>query len=221
MLSAAVIAGCGGGRTETAERTTPMPTDLFGVYAGDWPCSNCSAIRATLWLRPDRRFFLRQTYVGGEGGGDDDNSYSIGTWRWDEHTAEVALASAGPARRLARLDDGRLELRTFSNAPHDLARLGAPPPFTDVVRLDGESAVVDGGATFTECLSRLTLGVVPGRGFEDLRRKHREMNSGGKPALTAIEGHLRAVGKGDARREMLVVDRVFSLKPGALCRDGA
>lgn len=220
LLSAAVTAGCNGGRNDTTEQTTPMPGDLAGVYAGDWPCSNCSTIEATLWLRPDHRFFLRQTFVGGSGAGED-NSYSIGTWRWDEHAADIALTTVGPERRFAPLDDGRLELHTLSEVPYDLARLDPSPPFTDKVRLDGESVLVDGGATFKECLSGLTLAIVPDRGFKDLRHKHRVMNSRGKPALTTVEGHLTEVGKDDKRREALIVDRVITLKPGALCRGGS
>lgn len=220
LLLSAAVAGCNGSPTDTAEQTTPAPMDLPGVYAGEWPCSNCSAINATLWLRADHRFFLRQTYTGGDGPGED-HSYSIGTWHWDEHTAEIALASVGPARRFGRLDDGRLELHTFSDEPYDLSKLATSPPFTDVVRLDGESVLVDGGATFKECLSGLTLGIVPERGFKDLRHKHRVMNARGKPALTTIEGHLAAAGKDDRHREVLVVDRVIALKPGTLCRNGS
>jgi hypothetical protein len=218
LLSAAVTAGCGGGRTGTAERATPMPADLAGAYAGDWPCSNCDTIEATLWLRPDHRFFLRQTFVGGEPAGDD-SSYSIGVWQWDERAAEVVLRTVGPERRFALQDARRLELHTFSKLPHVLARLDTPPPFTDVVRLDGESAFVDGGATFTECLSGLSLAVVPERGFEELSRKHRLMNSSGKPALTTVEGHLSEIDDDGSRREVLVVDRVIALTPGAACRE--
>ena len=225
LLSAAVTAGCGGDRVDTAEQTTPMPEGLAGVYAGDWPCSNCSSIKATLWLRPDDRFFLRQTFVGGDDTGSTasgDRSYSVGTWHWDEHAGEIALASKGPERKFAPLGDGRLELHTtFSNVPYTLDRLDHAMPFRDVVRLDGESALVDGGATFTECSSGLELAIVPERGFKDLRHRHRVMNARGQPALTTVEGHLSEAGKDDRRREVLVVDRVISLKPGATCRNGS
>ncbi|HEU4617713.1 MAG TPA: copper resistance protein NlpE N-terminal domain-containing protein [Gammaproteobacteria bacterium] len=241
LVSAALAAGCGGGPAGPAERITPAPADLSGVYAGDWPCSNCRAIKATLWLRPDHRFVLRQSYVGGEDAppspGDDvapspsehaasaqtgaeNRSYSIGLWRWDEHAADLALVGAGPERRFSRLADGRLELHTLARLPHDLVRLDAPLPFTDVVRLEGETAVSGGGATFKECATGLTLPIVAEGELKELRRKHRLMNSSGKPALTELDGHLREVEAGGRRREVLVVDRVIALNPRASCSRG-
>lgn len=217
---AAFAAGCGSGNTDAGDPTIAMPEGLPGVYAGDWPCGNCRSIDATLWLRPDYRFFLRQTFVGGDEAGID-NSYSIGTWRWDAHAGNIALASVGPERRFAPLPGERLELHTFSNVPYGLSRVDPGKPFRDVVRMDGESALVEGGATFRECLSGLKLAVVPDRGFKELRRQHRLLNARGKPALTTIEGHLSEAGKGDQRREVLVVDRVVTLKPGAHCRSGS
>jgi copper homeostasis protein (lipoprotein) len=215
-LSAVLLSGCGGHATGNTDRVTPMPDSLPGVYGGDLPCSNCSAIRATLWLRPDYRFFLRQSFVGGDDAGAD-NAYAVGKWHWDEHQADIVLASVGPARRFVPLDDRRLELHTFSNVPHELTRLDDPPPFTDTLRLDGESELVGDGATFTECLSGLKLAVAPGKGFKELRRQHRLLNGRGKPALTSVDGHLREIGTGATRREILVVDRVIELKPRARC----
>ncbi len=218
--STALAAGCDGHSREGEDAFTAMPAEIPGVYAGDLPCSNCSAIEATLWLRPDARFFLRQTFVGGDGAAND-NAYSIGTWHWDEHAAEIVLVSVGPERRFAPLDANRLELHTFSNVPYELTRLNSPPPFRDIVQLDGESALVKGGATFRECLSGLTLAVVPERGFKELRRQNRVLSLRGKPALTTVEAHLTEVGKDDERREALVIDRVIALKPGAACPNGS
>jgi NlpE N-terminal domain/NlpE C-terminal OB domain len=220
LVWTALAAGCGGGNADTSGQTVAMPEGLPGVYAGDWPCGNCRSIEATLWLRPDFRFFLRQTFVGGDDAGVD-RSYSIGTWRWDERAGDITAASVGPDRRFVPLPGGRLELHTFSRVPYGLTKVDAGAPFRDVVRMDGESALVDGGATFKECLSGLKLAIVPERGFKELRRQHRILNARGKPALTTIEGHLSEAGKREQRREALVVDRVITLKPGAHCRDGS
>ena len=55
-LLTALLGGCGG-KAADGPTLTPQPATLVGVYAGRFPCSNCAAIEATLWLRPDGRFF--------------------------------------------------------------------------------------------------------------------------------------------------------------------
>jgi hypothetical protein len=206
-------AACSGNSNDQAEVLTPKPDELPGVYAGDFPCSNCAAIAATLWLRPDGRFFLRQRYVGENGAAAGTNAYALGSWRWDESTALVVLEARGPERRLARLDVDRLALVTASAAPHVLERDPAAPPFTDSVPLDGESAIVDGNGVFKECLTGLTLPIAKQNAFDDLRRLHRRMNRSGRITLTAVEAHLTA----NAVTETLVLDRVLELKPGEGC----
>src|SRR6185503_4980837 len=62
-LLAALQAGCDRDVQEKTEPRAQMPTRIAGVYAGEFPCSNCAAIEATLWLRPDGRFFLRQRFT--------------------------------------------------------------------------------------------------------------------------------------------------------------
>jgi hypothetical protein len=68
---------------------------------------------------------------------------------------------------------------------------------------------------FRECLTGLEMGVVDTKGFRELRRLHRELNSRGRAALATVEAHfVRSEG---SSREMLVVDRVLGLKPGTRC----
>lgn len=89
-LGAVVFGGCSNDeRDEIA--ATPMPATLIGVYAGRLPCSNCAAIEATLWLRPDGRFFLRQRLEDDPAGAtaetqtsqDLSTTYALGRWHWD------------------------------------------------------------------------------------------------------------------------------------------
>ncbi len=213
LLGTAALDGCGGAR-EPAAQITPEPADLAGVYAGRLPCSNCSAIAATLWLRPDHRFFLRQQYV--DGGPEIPPSKALGAWHWDEHSARVVLAGAGPERRLARLDDARLELETAATAPHVLQRDAGAPAFTDRVLLDGQSTVDDRSGSFTECITGWTLPVAASGGFRELAHRHRVAGARGKSALATIEAHLTTLAGGDAR-EAWVVDRVVAVKPGGHC----
>jgi hypothetical protein len=220
VLLTASICGCGGGASEEPT-LTPQPSALAGVYAGEFPCSNCLAIEATLWLRPDGRFFLRQKLV-------DDSSaasasaapstmFALGRWEWDEAAAQAVLRGAGPERRLSVRDENRLELRVPSPVEHLLVRDATSPAFEDRITLDGESAVSENGATFIECLTGLSLPVADAGAYRELRRQHRRMNARGKIALTTVEGHLVTVSNGSTTSEQLVIDRFVTIKPGRGC----
>jgi len=218
---ASALGGCNrDGSGDGAAPTTPMPPTLPGVYAGRLPCSNCAAIVATLWLRPDGTFFLRQIFSDEDDRADTATSatYGLGRWHWDEQAAEAVLRSAGPERRLLVRDGDRLDLRVASPLEHVFERDPAAPLFQDRVRLDGESVVTKDGATFTECLTGLQLPVAATGEYRELRRQHRVLNPRGKVALTTIEGYFEAVTTDDATRETLVVDRVVTIKPGTACR---
>ena len=222
LLLATLQSGCGSSSGEKTEARTPMPSGLAGVYAGEFPCSNCAKIDATLWLRPDGRFFLRQRFVD-----DSDTSteskaptpaatYGLGRWSWDDLAAQLVLRGAGPERRLMVRDAEHLELRVTSPIEHILTRDHREPAFTDRITLDGESAVSANGATFKECVTGLELPVVVDAGaYRQLRHYHRTMNARGKVALTVVDGHLVAGGSNASER--LVVDAFISIKPGTGC----
>ena len=214
VLLGVAIAGCSRDRDDDVNATTAAPATLAGVYAGQFPCSNCTGVGATLWLRGDQRFFFRQSFTGGEGAVGTEMTYALGHWTWDEHAAEVVLRGPGPERRLAVLDADRLRLRVASPVEHVLARDTSDPAFKDRVKLDGESvATKDGVVTFTECLTGLPLRVAEAGAFKELRRQQHVMNPRGKVALTTVEAHLAHVSSG----EVLVVDRFLTIKPGKPC----
>jgi hypothetical protein len=215
-LLSASLAGCGRKESSDEPALTPLPPDLAGVYAGSFPCSNCKAISATLWIRADARFFLRQTYQGDDGKGED-TSYAFGRWSWDEKSAELVLHSHGPDRRFNRLDGERLEqvAAVASAAKGVLTRDLNAPAFTDRVRLDGESAMTEHSATFTQCVTGLELAIANNDSLKELRRLHRNLNPTHKVTLTAVDAHIVAAGA--ATREQLVIDRVIAIKPGSGC----
>ena len=211
------LVACSGSDSTDGSKTTHMPDGLPGVYAGDFPCSNCAAIAATLWLRPDGRFFLRQSYVEADGTADGSSSYALGRWRWDDAAAFIVLTGAGPQRRFSWVDQQRLKLHTVSTVEHLLTRDPLAPPFADRLRLDGESTIIEGNAVFTECLTGLQFQIAKDGGFNELRRRHRVVNSRGKVALTSVDARITEVAAGDAVAELLVIDRVVDLKPGVGC----
>lgn len=221
-LALLALTGCARDASDT-DRVTPMPPSLPGVYSGDFPCSNCAAIAATLWLRPDGTFFLRQRFVDSPTEGpapppDATATFGLGRWRWDETTAHLVLHGAGPERRLTLPSADRLQLVVASPLEHLLTRDPVAPPFTDRLTIDGESAVSDSGATFTECLTGLTFPVADAGVYRELRRQHRRMNPRGKVALTTVEAHLELVAAGSTTSERLVIERFITMKPGTGCR---
>ena len=220
VLAAVSAGGCSSDSNNERERRTPMPATLAGVYSGTFPCSNCAAIEATLWLRKDGAFVLRQRLLddpsspSGDAAGPS-TTFGLGRWSWDEVAAEAVLRGRGPERRLAIRDDGSLQLRVASPVEHVLARDAAAPRFTDRLVLDGESAVSETGATFRECATGVTFTVADAGVYRELRRQHRRMNARGKVALTTVEGHL--AGDEAAASERLVVDKFIAIKPGTGC----
>lgn len=222
LALATLICGCGRGSDSVPERRTPLPATLAGVYEGTLPCSNCAQIEATLWLRPDGRFFLRQRLEdaaspAADTAGAPSTTYGLGRWTWDEVAAEAVLRGAGPERRLKVRDEHRVELRVPSPLPHVLSRDASAPRFADRVTLDGESSITENGATFKECLTGLTLSIVDAGAYRELRRQHRRTSPRGKAALTTIEGHLVATDTESTTSERLVVDRFIAMKPGQSC----
>ena len=224
VLGIGSLGGCGFDSGNGNEQRTPMPATLAGVYAGKLPCGNCTAIEATLWLRPDRGYVLRQRLIdedsepsGAEPLGPS-TSYGLGRWSWDEGAAEIVLKGRGPQRRLIVRGEGRLELRAASPGEHILERDATAPRFVDRVTLDGESAVSKTGARFKECGSGLTFAVADtGAAYRELRRHHQRMNALGKVALTTVEGHFVTVGNGSTKSERLVLDKFITIKPGTGC----
>jgi copper homeostasis protein (lipoprotein) len=218
-IGTALLGGCGGDTHEEPART-PMPQTLAGVYSGEFPCSNCASIEATLWLRADGAFVLRQKLFDDAAAPSDasrgpSTTYGLGHWSWDDVAAEVVLRGRGPERRLAVGDDGALELRVASPVEHVLARDVTAPPFNDRLVLDGESAVSENGASFKECSTGLTFPIADAGAYRELRRKYRTMNARGKVALTTVEGHL--VQSASTTSERLVVDKFIAIKPGTGC----
>jgi hypothetical protein len=212
IFVAALLFGCHRGGTNGVHSVTPLPADVAGVYAASFPCSNCKEIAATLWLRADERFILRQNYVG-DADAADDASYAFGLWSWDEHAAEIVLRGHGPDRRLKRLDSDRLEWLGNAAAKTTLQRDPSAPAFVDKVVFDGESEVGDHDATFTQCITGLELPIADAGALKELRRPHRVLNPAHKIAFTTVDAHIVDSGSG----EQLVIDKVIKLKPGAGC----
>ncbi len=221
-IGAAVLGGCGQDARDEAQLRTPMPATLAGVYTGEFPCSNCAAIEATLWLRADGGFILRQQLLddhsvpSGDAPRGPSTTYGLGRWSWDEVSAEAVLRGRGPERRFVIRSEDELKLLVASPDEHVLRRDARSPRFDDRLMLDGESAVDETGASFKECSTGLTFAVADGGAYRELRRQHRRMNPRGNVALTTVEGHL-VTGDASTTSERLVIDAFIAIKPGTGC----
>lgn len=219
FLCLVAIAACSRNDGDETPPTTPMPPSVPGVYAGEFPCSNCAAIAATLWLRPDGGFVLRQRFVEAEDAATQAAgpaaTFGLGRWSWDERAAQLVLRGAGPERRLAVHTEDRLQLLVASPIEHALTRDPASPPFVDRLSLDGESVVTQDGATFTECLTGLTFAVADASAYRELRRQHQRLNPRGRVALTTLEARLAPAT--EEQPEQLVIERFVTMKPGTPC----
>lgn len=206
--AAAVLAACGGEAADVARTPTPIPADLAGFYAGEFPCNNCPGIDAALWLREDGAFVLRQRYRDTS-----TVSHGLGRWRWDGDAARLVLDAPGPERRFRHSADATLVLETASPLPHVLAR-AAPEPFTDAVRVEALVVIASGGATMTECLTGLALPLVDGGAITELRRLYGRLVTRGNPALLGAEARLVVDANGAERWR---VERVTNLRPQESC----
>jgi copper homeostasis protein (lipoprotein) len=213
-----VLAACGddGGSAATQART-PMPAALPGTYSGTFPCSNCAAIDAALWLREDRRFVFRQRYLGDSGAPDGSDAFGLGQWIWDDTRAELVLHGAGPERRFRILADGQLEWLLAATEPHVLQRDDVPVGQIESMPVRGVAVVTSTAATFRECQTQLELAVAVDEGLSLLRRQHRAFGARGRPALTSAHAHVGRVGTAQEAAEVWVIDAVESVNPDAGC----
>lgn len=217
-IAAALLSACAAeDNTALEARIVPMPPTLIGVYSGEFPCDNCAAIEATLWLRDDGRFILRQRYVEDSGEIAATSSYALGRFTWDEVEAAVVLHGAGPRRLLDWIERDQLKLRVASTIPHMLARDPSSPSLAEGLPITGVAVVTATKATFRDCGTGLELDVAPEGAFTDLRRKHRAFNAGGRAALTAVTGYPQRTASEDGASEVWILQSVISVNPSKGC----
>lgn len=206
-LIAAVVA-CGRDSAEVARAPTPIPDNLAGFYAGDFPCGSCTAIATALWLRDDGVFVLRQRYLGTEA----QPVAALGRWRWDETAAALVLEGSGPERRFAHGADATLTFATASPLPHVLAR-AQDGRADERMRIRGLAQFAERGATLTECVSGLALPLAELGQFTELRRLYRRMVTVGTPARVSVVAHLSQ----DGATESWVVEEIVEVQPQETC----
>jgi len=209
IATSLALTACG---EAASDRESAPPVDigtLPGVYAGVFPCENCLATDARLWLRPDGIYFMSQDRRAAEDG-EVESTHTIGLWAWDTGDRELVLRAHGPERRFYYAEDTLRML--VPGAPHMLERDGAGAPFTDRLPLEGQYESSAAAGTFTECVTGLRLPVRDDAAGRNLRRRQRGVSAASRPVWVSIEGHLIY-----GQAEVLAVDRVLAMRPGRGC----
>lgn len=208
-----LVGGCSDARDSRSAAGLP-DNSLPGVYTGTFPCDDCSGIEATLWLRPDRRFFFRQQYPG-ENGLRAMSAYNLGRWSWIQSDRVIVLMGAGPRRTFARRDPDTLVMQTESDLEHRLTRDPTAPDFSARIRMDGIMRMRGDRASFTECLTGLVVPVDKGRDFGRFLHQYRSVGALGEPVHVELEG--RFYWSGDGTMKSLTIERFITIKSSGSC----
>ncbi|SEA27342.1 META domain-containing protein [Arachidicoccus rhizosphaerae] len=86
--------------------------DWAGVYQGQLPCADCSAIQTVITLNADGTFTKQYKY---EGKGDSTYKEN-GTFSWDNHGGIIALKSSAGQQSYKVIENGLLQLDQSGNA---------------------------------------------------------------------------------------------------------
>lgn len=206
-----------GGCSKDPDRGSPeqlQDTSLPGVYAGTFPCQDCEAIQATLWLRSDGRFFFRQYYPG-DNGYEATTAFDLGRWSWNADNSLIVLVGAGPRRALERPDKDTLIMQTESDLEHRLSLMPSAPDFSSTIRMAGMMSVQGKKASFTECLTGLEAPVDKGGDFARFLHQYRSVRAQGKPTYVELEG--RFSWAGDGTLKSLIIERFGTVKVNGAC----
>lgn len=209
VATSLTLAACGGPDSDGEPAPAVDIGALVGVYAGVFPCDNCPAIDARLWLRSDGVFFLRQDHRAAEGA-EVERTHALGRWAWDAGAGELVLRGHGPERRFHHVA-GALQM-AVPGLPHVLERDPAAQPFTDRVRLEGQYESSVGVGTLRDCVTGLHVAVRDDTGGRNLRRRHRAVSPANRTAWVRIEAHLVY-----GREETLAVEHLLAIRPDQDC----
>jgi uncharacterized lipoprotein NlpE involved in copper resistance len=196
------------------------------TYKGEVPCADCSALRMTLTLRPDRLYLLRRIYAGVKEG-QDNTTLEMGVWDVTADGEKLVLA-AGNRDPMQFAIRGEAGLRLLDRegrqidppAAYDLQRAASlehiPGPFA----IWGLYRFRSGAGTLRECLSGKTFPVDPEGDHAALKQAYEDKRAtAGQPLLVSLTGHLedRAGTAGAYGGDRIVVDHFDRAWPGQSC----
>jgi copper homeostasis protein (lipoprotein) len=199
---------------------------LPATFSGVLPCADCSGIRYTLNLFPDRVFYLRETYLG-KGEGEGDSFYDLGSWSFSEDGETLTLkggreapllfsAKSPEILRKLDLDGGEIE----SALNYDLTRAGQFEFFKVNAFVRGMYSYMADAGIFTECFTGKKFPVAQegdNAALEAAYLKARQQP--GEALLVNFEGNIvrRPKMEGEGEQEVIIVDRFNNVWPDETC----
>ena len=208
-----LIGGCSNGGDDMSSGDSYDPS-LPGVYSGTFPCRNCPGIETTLWLRPDKRFFIRQR-IPGDADSEAVTTYNLGRWNLIADGRVLDLRGAGPVRSFMRSNRDTLVMRGDAEIEHRLARERVTRGFTSTIAISGVMSVAENKVTFRECLTGLSAAVEKGGDFARFQRQYRNAKAHGEPAFVEFEG--RFIWSGNDALKSFAIERFVSIKENQSC----
>ena len=206
-----------------ANQTLDSPSS----YSGILPCANCSAIRYTLNLWPDKAFFLRLTYLG-KGQGEGDSFYDIGKWGIDDETLTLMGGKDAPYRfaikdadTLRKLDADGKEIQSKLN--YDLTRSKHFEPLEPKLSMRGMYSYMADAGLFQECLTGWRLPVAQVGDNASLEAAYSKfIREPGEILLVNLEGTIaiRPKIEGEGTQPNLIVEHFGQIWPGETCGPG-
>jgi copper homeostasis protein (lipoprotein) len=206
-----------------ATQTLEFPSSYLGIL----PCANCSGIRYTLNLWPDKAFFLRMTYLG-KGQGEGDSFYDIGQWRIDDEILTLMggkeasqMFAIKDADTLRKLDTEGKEIQSRLN--YDLTRSERFEPLEPQLPMRGMYSYMADAGMFQECLTGWRLPVAQigdNAALEAAYSKARR--EPGEALLVNLEGTIaiRPKTEGEGTQPTLIVVHFNKIWPDETCGPG-
>ena len=214
-----MLGACGDWQND-ATPEAPPPATLPGVWAGTFPCDNCPGIDITLWLRPDKRFFIEQRYPAmDEEGSTPITAHGLGRWRWNVEERILLLDGEGPDRIFEQPNADTLLMRAASPLEHRLGRNEASPAFAATIRLSGVARRQGDAYVFKECLTGFELPFETGGDYTRFRRHYRSVVPRGESAPVELEG--RFTWAADGAPASLRMERFVTIRTEGGCSDAA
>jgi copper homeostasis protein (lipoprotein) len=207
-----------------AGRTVVPPNGRPATFAGDLPCSDCTAVRYQLELYADETYFMRRTFVGRPRSTPSDD---IGTWALsrDGRTLTLARGSDAPIR-IAIGSTNTLHVLGVASGGGSRTRGDALKlttsalPLEPRLRMRGMYRNVADEGLFTECLTHKSWPVAQERDNLALEAAYAgARRSPGDAVLVEVVGRvaLRERGEGSGRERVLVVERFGGARPAETC----